>query len=132
MGELICAVPAPLCPLLSVCRLRPAPARPFVPLQTTCGLFTFASDDNSTATYWGERWELYRHQYVLARWAWTMGVRRIEFWCDRRHPVPGPRPQQRSAPRCGSTLAMSRLVSKLITTPINRRGSLVIDGADRL
>jgi len=46
----------------------------------TCGLFAFASLDPASATYWGERWELYKHQYVLSGYAWTRGVTRIEYW----------------------------------------------------
>lgn len=49
--------------------------------QSTCGLFSFSTFANSTGAYWAERWELYKHQYALARWAWIRGVRRIEFWC---------------------------------------------------
>lgn len=46
----------------------------------TCGLFAFASLDPASATYWSERWELYKHQYVLAGYAWKHGVTRIEYW----------------------------------------------------
>ena len=45
-----------------------------------CGVFSFTTLDPTSSTYWAERWELYKHQYVAARWAFNHGVRKLEFW----------------------------------------------------
>lgn len=34
--------------------------------------------------YFAERWELYKHQYVLAGWAWKRGIQRGEYWNEVR------------------------------------------------
>ena len=44
-----------------------------------CGVFQFSTLDRTNSTYWAERWELYKHQYVAARWAFNHGVRKLEF-----------------------------------------------------
>jgi hypothetical protein len=46
----------------------------------TCSNFAFQSFSNLTSTYWGERWELYKHQYTLAVWLYKRNVSTIEFW----------------------------------------------------
>jgi hypothetical protein len=46
----------------------------------TCDNFEFASFDLMNATYWGERWELYKHQYILAIWNYNRNVTMFEFW----------------------------------------------------
>jgi hypothetical protein len=51
---------------------------PLVVTQIGCSTFDFSTDDNTTAAYWAERWELYKHQYVVSRWTWTRGITRIE------------------------------------------------------
>jgi len=45
-----------------------------------CGVFSFSTLDPTNSTYWAERWELYKHQYIGARWAYNHGVRKLEFW----------------------------------------------------
>ena len=30
--------------------------------------------------YFAERWELYKHQYVIAGWSWKRGIQRAEYW----------------------------------------------------
>jgi hypothetical protein len=30
--------------------------------------------------YFAERWELYKHQYVVAGWSWKRGIQRSEYW----------------------------------------------------
>ena len=49
-------------------------------LSCTTNTFVFTNTDPSTSIYWAERWELYKHQYVLAGWAWKRGISRIEYW----------------------------------------------------
>ena len=46
----------------------------------TCSNFGFQSFDNTTATYWGERWELYKHQYALSVWSYKRNVSTFEFY----------------------------------------------------
>ena len=45
-----------------------------------CGVFSFSTLDPAAPAYWAERWELYKHQYIGARWAFNHGVRKLEFW----------------------------------------------------
>lgn len=45
-----------------------------------CGTYQFSTMDSSQPAYWAERWELYKHQYIGARWAFVHGVRRLEFY----------------------------------------------------
>ncbi len=49
-----------------------------------CNNFAFTSMDPTTAGYWGERWELYKHTYVVAGWSWKRGMQKIEFWNEVR------------------------------------------------
>jgi hypothetical protein len=49
-------------------------------LSCTTNTFVFQSLDPTTATYWSERWELYKHQYILAGWAWKRAIVRTEYW----------------------------------------------------
>jgi hypothetical protein len=99
----------------------------FVPLvvtQVSCASFDFATMDNTQAAYWGERWcarvrgalqrlcdalaepfpsarrELYKHQYILSRYTWVRGIRKIECaqhartaCCRRTPPLTHPRPR---------------------------------------
>ena len=46
-----------------------------------CGNFQFSTLNAAQPAYWAERWELYKHQYMAAQWAFTHGVRKLEFWC---------------------------------------------------
>ena len=46
----------------------------------TCGVFAFSTLDMTNGTYWAEHWELYKHQYTAAAWAYNHGVRKLEFW----------------------------------------------------
>jgi len=46
----------------------------------TCSNFAFTSFDSTKAVYWGERWELYKHQYALAVWSYKRGIQMFEFW----------------------------------------------------
>ena len=46
----------------------------------TCGVFSFSTLDQTTSTYWAEHWELYKMQYIMAGWAYSVGVNRLEFW----------------------------------------------------
>ena len=34
----------------------------------------------SAASYWAERWELYKHSYAMAVWARNKGVKMVEFY----------------------------------------------------
>jgi len=46
----------------------------------TCSVLTWQTTDPTNPTYWAERWEVYKYQYVLATWSWSNGVARIEYW----------------------------------------------------
>jgi hypothetical protein len=46
----------------------------------TCTNFAFSTLDPNTPAYWQEHFELYKHQYIAAQWAFAAGVRKIEFW----------------------------------------------------
>lgn len=48
--------------------------------QLTCNTFSFSSLDQTTAVYWAERWELYKHQYALSVYFWKRGVPKFELW----------------------------------------------------
>jgi hypothetical protein len=45
-----------------------------------CKNFAFLSLDASSSTYWSERWELYKLSYAMAIWAYSKGVKMIEFY----------------------------------------------------
>ena len=51
---------------------------PLVVTQVSCASFDFTTDSPTVPAYWGERWELYKHQYAISRFTWTRGVRKIE------------------------------------------------------
>jgi hypothetical protein len=53
-------------------------------LSCTASTFIFQSVNMADAIYWGERWELYKHQYILAGWAWQRGITRSEYWNEVR------------------------------------------------
>ena len=53
---------------------------PLVVTQVSCASFDFTTDLPTDAAYWPERFELYKHQYVLSRWTYVRGIRKIEFW----------------------------------------------------
>lgn len=53
---------------------------PLCVTQLSCKTFDFTVDLPSQPGYFGERWELYKHQYVLARWLYVRGVVKQEFW----------------------------------------------------
>ena len=46
----------------------------------SCTDLNWQSLSPSATIYWGERWEVYKYQYVLAYWAYQNGVKRIEYW----------------------------------------------------
>jgi hypothetical protein len=46
----------------------------------TCSNYAFSTSDHTQAIYWGERWELYKHQYALAVWSYKRGIHVFEFW----------------------------------------------------
>jgi len=56
---------------------------PLVVTQISCASFDFTVDSpaasaQDAAAYWGERFELYKHQYVLSRWTYVRGIQKIE------------------------------------------------------
>ena len=53
---------------------------PLLVFWMPCAVFNFTTLDPTKYVYWGERFELYRHMYVAARWAYVRGVRKLEFW----------------------------------------------------
>ena len=67
----------------TVAALASVGVAPLVVTQIGCSSFDFSTDDNTTAAYWAERWELYKQQYVVSRWTWTRGITRIECACLR-------------------------------------------------
>jgi hypothetical protein len=74
-------------PAASVASLATINIIPLVVTQISCKTFDFTVDspDGGNATaYFKERWELYKHQYVLSRWTYMRGIRKIE--CARLLP----------------------------------------------
>ena len=65
-------------PNATVAALTSVGVPPLVVTQISCSSFDFSTDDNATAAYWAERWELYKHQYVVSRWTWVRGIARVE------------------------------------------------------
>ena len=57
---------------------------PLVVDWLTCGVFAFSTLNQTNGTYWAEHWELYKHQYTAAAWAYSHGVRKLEFWRELR------------------------------------------------
>ena len=57
---------------------------PLAVTQISCKSFDFTADSPSQAGYFGERWELYKHQYMLARWLYVRGIVKQEFWNEVR------------------------------------------------
>jgi hypothetical protein len=51
---------------------------PVAVFQVGCSSFTFSTLDATSATYWAEHWEVYKHTYVTAVWAWRRGITKIE------------------------------------------------------
>jgi hypothetical protein len=46
-----------------------------------CGAaFQYKNLNPTDPIYWNERWELYKHSYAMAVWAWGKGVKMIEFY----------------------------------------------------
>lgn len=64
----------------TVAALLGAGIEPLLVTWLTCNAFAFSTLDQGNATYWGEHWELYKHQYTAARWAQAAGVSRLELW----------------------------------------------------
>jgi hypothetical protein len=62
----------------TVAKLARIGIAPLVVTQIGCGSFDFTTDAPTDAAYWAERWELYKHQTVLSRWAFVRGIRKIE------------------------------------------------------
>lgn len=67
--------------LSEVQALQAAGIEPLLVFWLSCTTFQFSTLDQTTTTYWGEHWELYKHQFMGARWAYLRGVRKLEFWC---------------------------------------------------
>ncbi len=53
---------------------------PLAVTQLSCKTFDFTADTPDQPGYFAERWELYKHQYVLGRWTYVRGIRKMEFW----------------------------------------------------
>ena len=49
-----------------------------------CNNFAFTATLTSQPMYWAERWELYKHTYVVAGWSWKRSMQKIEFWNEVR------------------------------------------------
>ena len=47
---------------------------PLAVTQISCKSFDFVFDSPTDPGYFGERWELYKHQYVLSRWLYVRGI----------------------------------------------------------
>jgi hypothetical protein len=63
-----------------VSALRAAGVQPLLVFWLGCANFAFSTLNPAQPAYWAERWELYKHQYVAARWAFLNGARKLEFW----------------------------------------------------
>lgn len=46
----------------------------------TCSNFAFSTLDPTQSIYWGERFELYKHQYALSTWSYKRGITKFEYW----------------------------------------------------
>ena len=42
---------------------------PLLVFSLNCNQFGLVTMDPTAAAYWANRWELYKHQYIAARWA---------------------------------------------------------------
>ena len=67
-------------PAATVASLASIGIVPLAVTQLSCKTFDFTADSPSTPGYFGERWELYKHQYVLSRWLYVRGIVKMEFW----------------------------------------------------
>jgi hypothetical protein len=67
-------------PNASVASLASIGIVPLAVTQISCKTFDFTVDSPAAdpVAYWGERWELYKHQYVLSRWLYVRGIRKVE------------------------------------------------------
>ena len=73
--------------------LQSVNVEPLLVFWMGCGVFSVSTMNPAQPAYWAERWELYKHQYMGARWAFVRGVRRLEFWHARpAMPHAGPPP----------------------------------------
>lgn len=55
---------------------------PILVFTLDCSTFQFATlDVTNTSYYWQDRYELYKHTYMGAVWAYLNGVYKFEFWC---------------------------------------------------
>jgi hypothetical protein len=52
---------------------------PFVP-GVCSGNYVFTTMDPNNPVYWAERWELFKHTYVVAGWGWKRAVTKVEYW----------------------------------------------------
>ena len=84
---------------------------PLVVTQIGCSSFDFTVDSPeasapAAAAYWGERFELYKHQYVLSRWTFVRGIQKIEArrTCMRRDAFLTPAAQSLSTNSFGTSL----------------------------
>jgi hypothetical protein len=51
-----------------------------LPCSLRSGNFVFSTMDPNNPQYWAERWELFKHTYVVAGWGWKRCVpRRIRL-----------------------------------------------------
>ena len=57
---------------------------PLAVTQISCKSFDFTVDSPGQAGFFGERWELYKHQYILSRWLYVRGIVKQEFWNEVR------------------------------------------------
>ena len=64
-----------------VADLQAAGITPLLVFWLSCSTFEFSTLDVSSANYWKEHWELYKHTYMGIRWAYRNGVTKFEFWC---------------------------------------------------
>ena len=60
--------------------MQSAAIEPLLVFWMGCPVFSFSTLDPQNQWYWAERWELYKHQYMAALWAFKHGVRKMEFW----------------------------------------------------
>lgn len=63
-----------------VAAAQSAGVTPLLVFWLSCNYFAFSTLDVSKPAYWAEHWELYKHTYAGARWAFMHGVNKLEFW----------------------------------------------------
>jgi hypothetical protein len=63
-----------------VSALRNSDISTFAVQWLKCDAFSLVSNDTAIPEYYSERYDLYRHKYMLANWAFVSGISKLEEW----------------------------------------------------